>query len=278
MTSNKKTPFQVAIERIVDRLGCVPDPSYGRRLETIAGPLHISPYDTWVATRFEDVARAKSLISQGTLNPYSGKWNWHFSPSELKDPQACARVIFHALTGVLPDHERFEPMQSVNGEPYDPDKPYSVVLTYGYEGRLGEKECKRVVFQPNWPNYLFGTRALIHAANLQKDGAFFVPGQVGLEDLQSKLPSNDPQQDTPFHEIASVQFTQDEPPTEDVSFNEFLNRCVDVALSKKGWNEKHRPSPVLAEQDAPEDFRECVIAEAAPVMDSQSNRARDRSG
>lgn len=249
MTS-KKTTFQAAVERIVDRMGCVPDPSYGRRLETVAGALHITPYDTWVATRFEDVARAKSKVGQGSLNPYSGKWNWHFSPTELQDPQTCARVVFNALTGVLPDHERYGPIQSVSGEPYDPGKPYSVVLTYGYEGRLGESERKRVVFQPDRPIQQFGARSLIHAANLQKEGAFFVPGQVGQEDLQTRLLSCDPQDETPFHKIVSIQFTQDEPPTQAASFGEFLTRCIDVALSNKGWDDKHRPALALAEQEA----------------------------
>ncbi len=47
-------------------------------LDTLAGPLGITPYPTWIATRFEDVTRAREAPISGALNPYSGKWNWHY--------------------------------------------------------------------------------------------------------------------------------------------------------------------------------------------------------
>lgn len=43
-------------------------------LDTLAGPLGITPYPTWIATRFEDVTRAREAPISGALNPYSGKW------------------------------------------------------------------------------------------------------------------------------------------------------------------------------------------------------------
>jgi hypothetical protein len=44
---------------------------------TMAGRLHITIYDDWLACRFDDVQSAVVQVRNGVLNPYSGKWNWH---------------------------------------------------------------------------------------------------------------------------------------------------------------------------------------------------------
>jgi hypothetical protein len=56
-------------------------------IKTVAGLLTFHPYGTWVACRFEDVQAARDHFHVGEhetgnrhhLNPYSGKWNWHWS-------------------------------------------------------------------------------------------------------------------------------------------------------------------------------------------------------
>ena len=51
-------------------------------LPTKAGPLSIIPYGNWLACRFQDVKAAVSLLRDDPagshLNPYSGKFNFHF--------------------------------------------------------------------------------------------------------------------------------------------------------------------------------------------------------
>jgi len=56
-------------------------------IETKAGQLSVRIYNDWLACRFDDVARAKNTVPSGSLNPFSGKWNW-------------------MGLGVLPDFER----------------------------------------------------------------------------------------------------------------------------------------------------------------------------
>ena len=47
-------------------------------LETNAGPLQITPLDGWVACKFKEVERAVDLLGSQSINPHSGKWNWHY--------------------------------------------------------------------------------------------------------------------------------------------------------------------------------------------------------
>lgn len=44
--------------------------------QTVCGRLFIVVYEDWVATRFDDVRKAVDTIRHGTLNRFSGKWNW----------------------------------------------------------------------------------------------------------------------------------------------------------------------------------------------------------
>ena len=49
-------------------------------LDTPLGQLWASPYDDWIACRFDNVALAKQHLPHGhadRLNQFSGKWNWH---------------------------------------------------------------------------------------------------------------------------------------------------------------------------------------------------------
>lgn len=47
-------------------------------LDTIAGRMTVTPYGDWAACRFDDEKLAVKTIFFGNLNPFSGKWNWHF--------------------------------------------------------------------------------------------------------------------------------------------------------------------------------------------------------
>jgi hypothetical protein len=49
-------------------------------LNTPAGLLHLTVYDDWLATRFDDVGRGTAFTKTCgySSNPFSGKWNFHF--------------------------------------------------------------------------------------------------------------------------------------------------------------------------------------------------------
>jgi hypothetical protein len=73
--------FKAACTTMLHELGAVNTGGwYPLQIETVAGALDLAPQDGWLACRFVDVERAKSLLGctwGGRLNPVSGKWNWH---------------------------------------------------------------------------------------------------------------------------------------------------------------------------------------------------------
>ena len=244
--------FEKLCKQVFEKLGAVPHPSYGNRFMTLAGPLDAAVYDGWIATLFEDIALARAIlgtVGEGAINPHSGKWNTHFYDSELKFPGECAKKVFRRLAGVLPVPELYGADQRVSEQkPYSPDKPSQVVLQYLY--RAGGKSAQRtVVFQPDDCAVIFDARALIYASEAKPGKASLVPGLVGLEDLQAEVSSWDPEQDPPFHEITGITWTQSEDATDARTFDEFVDDCVAVALSKDGWSAAYRlPMPEAARQ------------------------------
>ncbi|MBK1666684.1 hypothetical protein CKO28_01320 [Rhodovibrio sodomensis] len=80
--------FDQAVRPVIERHG-LPDPSgrHAFRIDSDAGGLGATVYDTWIAMRFDDVAQAHVKLgrfaTQGVqtrsfaqkLNPHSGKWN-----------------------------------------------------------------------------------------------------------------------------------------------------------------------------------------------------------
>lgn len=72
------------------RLGATPrgeSKIYAFVVDTVAGPLKITPHESWIACRFDEPGRAAKAIEERpwlprNLNRYSGKWNWHFGAGE----------------------------------------------------------------------------------------------------------------------------------------------------------------------------------------------------
>lgn len=58
------------------------DGAYAWMLKTPVGELAVSVWDSAIMCRFADVEQATAFTRKFTsesCNPYSGKWNWHFS-------------------------------------------------------------------------------------------------------------------------------------------------------------------------------------------------------
>jgi hypothetical protein len=80
------------------------------RLEvtTRAGTLSVVPYAGWIACRFDDVKAAVALLGydpvSGRLNPYSGKWNFHFGRCTAEEALGeFARELGHVLPQATPE-------------------------------------------------------------------------------------------------------------------------------------------------------------------------------
>jgi len=75
--------FKEAVTKLLESYGARTGRFYDLKLDTPAGLLHISVNETWVATRFDDVALGRAFTDScgRPCNPYSGKWNFHYSES-----------------------------------------------------------------------------------------------------------------------------------------------------------------------------------------------------
>lgn len=102
--------FVTAMTAMLHRLGARPNPLgwYAVRMHTMAGELELSVHDGWLAARFVDLDRAKALLNprgqlgDGRLNPFSGKWNFHFGPEDrVEDAVALVEAELCAVTAVV---------------------------------------------------------------------------------------------------------------------------------------------------------------------------------
>ncbi len=98
--------FKQAVTEFFTSLGARPGSFYDYELDTAAGLLHVSVHETWVATRFDDVAAGTKFTEScgRSSNPFSGKWNHHY-PDCLHPDVAIAdlRFWFDRLMAWKPD-------------------------------------------------------------------------------------------------------------------------------------------------------------------------------
>ena len=155
----KKFDFKRACTELLQQLGASKSVDIFARewtLQTLAGPMYCDVYDTWLASRFADVNAAKTTISSGSLNPFSGKWNWHYTEPTQYDiddlrvqllrilpvqiPYEC--VYCGRPSWVDPTDQRPPPdycHESDHGEPdeFEPDEP--VRETIGHNAHRGQR-------------------------------------------------------------------------------------------------------------------------------------------
>jgi hypothetical protein len=86
--SNETLAFVLAAAELLREIGAEERGGYWH-LETALGPLHIRPRGSGVFLRFQGdlVAARQHFGRDGSLNPYSGKWNltWYGDPIGLQD-------------------------------------------------------------------------------------------------------------------------------------------------------------------------------------------------
>lgn len=78
-TNKQKAEYRQDAIEILREFGFQHSPGASRDYcaETPAGPLAVSIYDDWLACVFDDIELAQSKNLGGSLNQFSGKWNWH---------------------------------------------------------------------------------------------------------------------------------------------------------------------------------------------------------
>ncbi len=232
----KALRFKHALMRVLALLGAVHTPGqmYSHVLQTRAGPLHCDAKDDWFAGRFEDVGRARAEVARGSLNTFSGKWNWHWRRAD--DPEE-AREMFIELVRIMP---------MVRSDQVDlkypaGDQPHGVNtrLTYTYRDASNYKATSSLV--------LYGAMSPEQAQAVLRslDDEGFIPGQVGLPDLQDSFAGCesywDPEQDDAWHDLDCIELTTDKPELGAVSVHDLTDRFMDVVMTK-GWDVQYRPA------------------------------------
>lgn len=94
-TKKMTQKFQREMTTMFESMGAVKDHprgTYTYLLETNLGDLHISVYDTWVAMKFDDVQKAVAFIGKFNMNPFSGKWNFHFTRENMEENDLAEHV------------------------------------------------------------------------------------------------------------------------------------------------------------------------------------------
>jgi hypothetical protein len=67
--------------------------------------LCVRPFDDWIACQWEDVATAKTVLPyrhDDRLNPFSGKWNFHYGDAMFKTRELTEICIDDFLSELRP--------------------------------------------------------------------------------------------------------------------------------------------------------------------------------
>jgi len=238
--------FQSACQRMLVRLGATQGGRYDMVLPTVAGPMYCTVYDDWLACMFDDVARAKQVVTSGRLNPFSGKWNWHYTkpgPAELVSLYRQLCTVAVVADGAAELQQQYE--DSVALASIRPS--LSTRLTYMYRDADSYMVSRSVVFTggSRWATCF---RPLLIALGDVDGRVRFVPGQVGLEDLQDGFDGCetrwDPERDHAHHEVTGLEAVIDPVAAEadpaGRSIDEFIEDVCQLA-AVRGWDPDYRP-------------------------------------
>lgn len=239
VTKQKKFNFQECAERMVRHLGAVPQPPYGDlTLETVAGAMQVLPCEDWLACRFHDVERAKKFSPAGSLNPFSGKWNWHYT----KPTEADLAHLYDQLRGVIAVDSQIEKKYAENCSSTRPESERYALLSYLYRDGSNNKATREVLLS-DAPQY--SLKKVLLAMPTHDGIRRFIPGPVGLTDLQGSFgPESrwDPEGDHPWHELVDIKAVSGRAGLEvDGCFEDF-EAAVFRAAFVDGWDDAYKPS------------------------------------
>jgi hypothetical protein len=263
MTTSKTSPldFIQACTRMLTLAGAkaaAPGSFYPYTIETVAGMMGCTPYDNWLACRFYSVEKAKPLVKAGSLNPFSGKWNWHYDKPTAKD---LASLQYQIAAVAIAPQEVTEIIESYRAQAQLLDNTTTDMrLRYQYRDASNFKVMGEVNIRGGlhglWAP-LTHLQAALLLLDTSEDPLSFIPGQVGLPDLQDSFAGCeshwDPESDTPWHKLVSIEPIPEGSAKNYLAedFSDFVTKLLDAALIQ-GWNEEWRPEfyPLMAERYA----------------------------
>lgn len=206
---------------------------YEAKLDTHAGRMLLTVHEDWVAAYLMNLELAKQRVKNGFLNKHSGKWNWHFtSPTEFS-----VQDLARNFAEVLVDEDELDELEIFSaGGP-------NTEFHYGYVDGSNHKSWGREVLPGRFSvpdaKVIF---ALTSSGPGRRRTFEFVPGQVGLSDLQGQDASMWIDGiDHAMHGIYSLKGTVAQPTFEAPSASDLVGEFVAVA-STGGWDEEHKPA------------------------------------
>ncbi len=230
--------FKELMEVALYRLGAESDGSGTFTLMTMAGPLYCRPEEQALRTQFQRVDFASGVVQGENFNHASGRWDFVFE----KAARDQVRSVFIDLAGILPALPQYGDFPGAADAGI---LPVSTILSYFYRDHSNSKVGASVVFAPERAPRLYLAQALTRACCLHLGTACFVPGQVGLKDLQGSFLGCehiwDPAIDHAFHEISGLSWSRVATPSDRRTFSEFVDNCIELALARVGWDESYRP-------------------------------------
>lgn len=239
-----KFDYNERANALLDRFGAQPGGLYKKVLPTMAGPMHCAVYDNWTARKFDyrHIERAASVVTGDPsvgLSPISGKWNRHGNnPPTQQDLTdlftdyaricplpAAAQALFNGCSSTLREGLGGPPQALHLSYMYrDADNYKTSGDAYIALANAGEQELRQLLWSMD-----------INDATLS-----FIPGQLGLSDLQDGRWDEDC--DHPWHEVTSMAIRplDESPALELLDMPQVATRAKQI-VAVLGWDEMWRP-------------------------------------
>jgi hypothetical protein len=240
-SSQHKSEFQRVLRGLLTAMGALPtgEPAYESRFMTRAGKLLCQPQEDWLATRFENPGAARAIIPGGNLNPHSGKWNWH--SANKKPGMAELKEVASLLAEVLVERNELKECGFDLGSTARPEQG-NIKISYMYRDADNYKAHGEVVLAGRMSE---GDMKIILAVCSNHGGRFFIPGMVGLDDLQKSFNGGESEwhddRDHPWHTFTGIEPTEEECTHVDgLASNQLVDKFLRVAINR-GWDESYKP-------------------------------------
>lgn len=244
MVKRQKFDFKAACEAMLRRLGATAGTYHDLVIPTVVGPLQCTPYADWLACAFDDVQAARARVGHGTLNPFSGKWNWMY---DKPGPQDLVHLYEQVSRVVVPQGEVGAMLNRYAKElqALDSRCDINTRLTYMYRDADNYKVGAEVVFEGRY-RLAEDLAPMLLALDSSVGTPSFVPGQVGLKDLQDRFQGCesrwDPERDHPWHEVTGLEpvLAAQAAPTDERSIFQFGRDVIRVCVAE-GWSDAYLP-------------------------------------
>lgn len=246
MAKNKTTSevnFKAAALKMLSILGGQVDPELNNSehhvvLDTVAGPLRCQVHDESISMQFENARKATELIHFGSLDSSSGQWNCKLPDRPNADNVAVLMIRLASISNQKLNFDKN--ILDVNAKNLG-RKP-NTKFSYLYRDAKDNTVHAEVVLQGTLQVGEVGV--LLGCCDRTQGVIAFIPGMVGLRDLQNKFASGiwDPDHDHLWHEVTSLTATDEKPNCEE-HFGHIVNlfaAMAKVAITT-GWRDNYKP-------------------------------------